>query len=172
MYSFFKKKACAADVAVGLIILAKGSRQSDAGWLSSLQELGMRLDSQRILDELHCLRLFAALYAVSETLGDKPENGPVLDAFYAQFEKTVKEYPEDTPLLEELKKRVALYTQAASVPHHHGPGWTIGCVFAEVCGGKEDLRLVTMGGFEFKLVLKAASEYVNRFRIISGTAVK
>lgn len=166
MFSFLRKKATASDVALGVLMFVKGSEQSAAGWLKCLSELDVRLDERRVLDELVCLRIFAGHYAISEALGRKPERQRVVDTYDAQFDRETKQYPEDFGARELIKTRVVAYAKAAATAHHIGPPWTVGCLFAELCGAKEDIRIVTMGGTEFKLVVKFVSEYVKSFRVV------
>jgi hypothetical protein len=165
MFSFLKKRASASDVALQVLMLVEGSRQSDAEWVKSLEELGVQLDRRRVLDELLLLRIFAGEYAICEALGQKPERHRVLQAYHAQFARET-EWPEDIRAREAIKTRTVAYTKAALTPHHIGPAWTVGCLFAELCGKKEDLRFVVVGGMQLKLTVKFASEHVRSFRIV------
>ena len=157
--SLDKKKATAVELGTGLLLLAKGSEESDT---SSLAALPAEADRRRIRNEFLYLRAFVVDFAVSMKLGDSREKKAVLDVYYAHL----REMTKGTGLFPEIAERLDIYAEAVNTPHQNGPAWTVGLAFAKLCGQEKDLNLVTRGGIQFGTTFKAVSDFVNSFRIV------
>lgn len=48
-------------------------------------------------------------------------------------------------VIDEINKRNDLYLEAIQTPHHMGPAWDVGKVFAKLCGDDRDPRIVDAG---------------------------
>ena len=163
MFSFLKKKATAFEVGTGLLLLAKGSEESDA---SLLKALPTDVDRRGVRKEILYLRVFAADFAASMALGDSREKEAVLSVYYAHFEEMARQSPSGAMHFEEVKDRLLVYTEAVNTPHQNGPAWTVGLAFAKLCGQEKDLDLVMKGAIQFGATFKAVSELVKSFRIV------
>ncbi len=70
-----------------------------------------------------------------------------------------------------MNKSSELYLEAIQAPHHLGPAWNVGNVFARLCGHERDPRVVWPGSIAFTGALLAVTEFLKQCKPMDGGEV-
>lgn len=103
--------------------------------------------------EMQFLATFAVDHATSTFVGAPNLTKPILDEFYARLWHSDFDRTGYLP-------RAAAYADAVTLPHHNGPGWQVGRVFAERCGSPGDFLAITRGYNVFMASYLATTEFI------------
>jgi len=173
MWPFSKTRTLKLDIdqlASAIIHVALGSSKT---YESDMRLLGDELkeaDRDVALMELFNLRLFVAVYASQKYLRGVEVKQRFREIFIQIVHKLLKEANDPRLRLnpdlaiDEINRRLVLYMNAVSVPHHLGPPWNVGKVFCQLCTGKEepglDVSIVMVGSLEFAASVRALTHFL------------
>jgi hypothetical protein len=155
-----KPKATIEDVALGLVSLAKGDNGSN-----SVLSADCGVDGETINRELTYLRLFSVEFGVRTAL-HKEQLQSVLTAYQKEIAQMSRRASSDDALLQEINARIRKYNEAARSSQQGDPSWSVGKLFAELCGGELDVALIAKASIEFVGTVNAVSDFLRRITII------
>ncbi|HUI43011.1 MAG TPA: hypothetical protein VL523_13690 [Terriglobia bacterium] len=147
---------------------------------SDRYELGEGLldevDRDAALGELFMLRLVVATYANQRffTATAQQEVRRVFNrCLHAMLmdsgDEKVKSQPDT--VIDEMHRRCQLYLEAVQTPHHLGPAWSVGNVFAKLCGHERDPKVVGAGFVAFAGGLLGVTEFLKECKLMDGGEV-
>jgi hypothetical protein len=166
MFGIGKQKVALTEAVTALLQVARGSdsdkhRAAEEQFVHPLRATGV--DECALRYQLQTLRIFAIGYAVrscgASSLADEYET-QLHDLFVRAGEPVA---------WRELESDLNRYKEAAETPHHKGPAWQVGKVFAELCGGDSlDIRLVGAGSMAFAACMKIVSQFLKEVKIVGA----
>jgi hypothetical protein len=134
------------------------------------------VDKDVALGELFLLRISLAAYAVQRFLTPAVQQearmafSRGLHAILMDSED--KEIMGDpNKMIDGINERYCQYLEAIQAPHHRGPAWNVGNVFATLCGEARNLRVVMAAATEFGGALVAVREFLKKCKGMDGGEV-
>ncbi|QTX32791.1 hypothetical protein KAR29_02335 [Aminithiophilus ramosus] len=121
---------------------------------------GKGVPTERVLDELFFLEIFAVDYAVTMSLGPSPRRA-VMEAFWKVLRRRVGE--DEAPSFGEYRRRSSVYEERLALPSSD-PASAVGAVFASFCAdasGVVSEQAVT----EFATAATAVVKFLRRFDV-------
>jgi hypothetical protein len=135
-----------------------------------------QIDEDVALGELFMMRISVAAYAL-QTFFNADVREQTRDAFGRRLhaillssgEKRIRTEPNK--VIDEMNKRYDLYMEAIQTPHHLGPPWNVGKVFARLCGRELDADVVMVGSIGFGGAIVAVTEFLRKCKAMEGGEV-
>lgn len=136
--------------------------------LKIIDEHLQEIDRDVALAELISLRQFVAVYASQTYLRGDEVKQRAREVHIGIVHKYLKEATDprlraaSNAAIDMMNRRLVLYWDAMSVPHHLGPPWNIGKVFCELCIGNPtgDPDVIMVGSIEFAACLRAVTDFL------------
>lgn len=100
--------------------------------IEQMQKLTGGVFSDRIYFETIFLRAVMVDYRTTVLLGDSPRRNEILDTFYVQLQEAAHANPTGRAVLEGLRTRLLLYSEAIQSAMHDDAGWAVGRTFASL----------------------------------------
>lgn len=147
-------QACARS----LLQLATGKSEADFGRLvrKAWGEVG-----RDILDEVERERLLLNAYVVDSAMS-QIQDLPNKEEIRALFHQGLREFVTEDFYFE----HVTAYGNAEKVPHHNGPAWQIGKVYAGFRGATGDPLQVLEGYTQYMSAWEAVSDFLVQARAL------
>ncbi len=163
---YLKEKGEATPLEMGTTLLELAWKSNaESEYSERFREL--EVDPTRALAELLYLRVFSVDHAAFTALESNPARDAVLEVYRAHLDVIDGIAGSPDRLREGRHKRVLSYAKAFESQHHLGPGWTVGCKFAEFCGQEKDLGLVMLGAIAFASTSMAVGDFLKSVRATS-----
>ncbi len=141
--------------------LARQSKELDCEDIEWFEQVAV--DPKRALQEVFYLRAFTVDYAAFRLLEGSPARDATLDVYRTHLREAANIAPIPGDLHLTMHYRVLLYAKAAEREHHLGPGWTVGCQFAEFIGEQhaKDPHVVIFGSIKFSTLYAAVRQFLS-----------
>ena len=172
MFSLFRQRVSPAQVAGEVMTLVYGR-----GWLEGesfeqfRRNAQIEIDPATVRNETFWLRLAAADWVIRSHGPDTPTALAVLDAFYADFQQRINRDPNARSTVDGVRQLVQRYGEAGTAhaqaiqTQSQGLPNTVGHVFADHCGQRYNMQLITYGLISFGATVKAVQKHLQTKRI-------
>lgn len=161
----------------GVLELCVGGRATLEDDLHQLRDgLLKEVNEDVALGELFMLRISIAMYALQRFFRPAVRQ-EVRDVFNRRLhamlmdseDERVRSQPDK--VVDGMNERYHQYLEAIQSPHHLGPAWNVGNVFAALCGRERDLRVVGVASTEFGAALIAVTKFLKECKAMDGGQV-
>lgn len=167
MFSFFKTKATATEVGIGMLLLTTDLKETERQFGKYFVRAEVNREIMR--NEILYLQAFAVDFATAKTLGNfTPKTNAVLDAYFKYWKEMAIKGELGSATYENLESRLLVYMKAINTPYrktpYQNPIQMVGNAFSKFCD-REDMSLVLVGADIFGITAKVVIESIKSFRI-------